>query len=192
MNRRPLRFAALAYAAAVLWVTVGPAPGRTRGNQVDGGILNLEAWASSATWTTGYLAEMALNVAIFVPVGVLAALSIPRRRWPLALLAGLGLTAAIELLQLLQPDRISDPRDLVMNTAGTVVGVLLVLAARMVRRAGAVLVDVTALVDVTTPGTPTDAAPGAPGQAHARLGMDAVGEPALMGAGSTSGQRRED
>ncbi|MCD2441498.1 VanZ family protein [Agromyces sp. SYSU K20354] len=138
MDRRPLGLVAAAYAAVVLWVTVGPAPWRTATHQIEGGILNPAAWTSSVTWTTGYLAEMVFNIALFVPVGVLAALLIPRRRWPLALVAGFAFTAVIELLQLLAPDRISDPRDLVMNTAGAVVGVFLVLVARMVRRAGAV------------------------------------------------------
>ena len=139
MNRRPLRFVALAYAAVVLWLTVGPAPWRTSGNQVEGGILNPDAWTAPVTWTTGYLSEMAFNVALFVPVGLLAALLIPRRRWPLALLAGLGFTALIELVQVPEPDRISDPRDLVMNTAGAMLGVSIVLAARMIRRAGQVV-----------------------------------------------------
>ena len=69
MNRRPLRFVALAYAAVVLWLTVGPAPWRTSGNQVEGGILNPDAWTAPVTWTTGYLSEMAFNVALFIPVG---------------------------------------------------------------------------------------------------------------------------
>ena len=138
MNRRPLRFVALCYAAVVLWVTVGPAPWRTSGNQLEGGILNPDAWTAPVTWTTGYLSEMAFNVAMFVPVGMLAALIIPRRRWPLALVAGVVFTAVIELVQVPEPTRISDPRDLVMNTGGAVLGVVLVLAARMVRRAGAV------------------------------------------------------
>lgn len=144
MNRRPLRFVALFYAAVVLWVTIGPAPWRTSGNQVEGGILNPDAWTAPVTWTTGYLSEMAFNVAMFVPVGLLAALIIPRRRWPLALVAGVVFTAVIELVQVPEPTRISDPRDLVMNTAGAVLGVLLVLAARMVRRAGAVAAVMTA------------------------------------------------
>ena len=139
MNRRPLRFVALAYAAVVLWVTVGPAPWRTTaGSQLDGGILNLDSWTAPVTWTTGYLSEMAFNVAMFIPVGALAALLIPRRRWPLALLAGVAFTTVIELVQVPEPHRISDPRDLVMNTMGAVFGVLLVLAARMVRRSVAV------------------------------------------------------
>jgi len=138
MNRRPLRFVALAYAAVVLWVTVGPAPWRTSGNQLEGGILNPDAWTAPVTWTTGYLSEMAFNVALFIPVGMIAALLIPRRRWPLALLAGFAFTTLIELVQVPEPDRISDPRDLVMNTGGAVLGVVLVLAARLVRRSVAV------------------------------------------------------
>lgn len=138
MDRRPLGLVAAAYAAVALWVTVGPAPWRTAGNQLEGGILNPDAWTAQVTWTTGYLAEIAFNVALFIPVGVLAALLLPRRAWPLAFVAGFAFTTVIELIQVPEPDRISDPRDLVMNTAGAVLGVVLVQAARMVRRAGAV------------------------------------------------------
>lgn len=179
MNRRPLRFVALAYAAVVLWVTVGPAPWRTAGNQLEGGILNPDAWTATVTWTTGYLSEMAFNVVMFLPVGVLAALLIPRRRWPLALLAGFAFTALIELVQVSEPDRISDPRDLVMNTAGTMLGVLIVLAARMVRRAGAVVAVAGA--------RPTDARGGSSGR-------ESVGEQAqeheLVGAAAGDGAGR--
>ena len=41
-------------------------------------------------------------------------------------------------MQVPEVDRISDPRDLVMNTGGAVLGVVFVLVARMVRRAAAV------------------------------------------------------
>jgi glycopeptide antibiotics resistance protein len=156
VNRRPLRFVALAYAAFVLWLTVGPAPWRTAGNQVEGGILNPDAWTAPVTWTTGYLSEMAFNVALFIPVGLLAALLIPRRRWPLALVAGLAFTTLIELVQVPELDRISDPRDLVMNTGGAVLGVVLVLVARMVRRAAAV----ASVPVVTLEAAMTDAATG--------------------------------
>ena len=172
MNRRPLRFVALFYTAVVLWVTIGPAPWRTSGNQLEGGILNPDAWTAPVTWTTGYLSEMVFNVAMFVPVGVLAALIIPRRRWPLALLAGVVFTAVIELVQVPEPTRISDPRDLVMNTAGAVLGVVLVLAARMVRRAGAV----AAVMPAAAPVSVGDVA-GVP------LERGVVEQDALVGAG---------
>ncbi|WP_136709506.1 VanZ family protein [Agromyces sp. H66] len=150
MNRRPLRFFALVYALAVLWLTVGPAPWHGSGNQLDGGILNPDAWTATVTWTTGYLAEMAFNVAMFIPVGVFAALLLPRRRWPFAVVAGFAFTALIELVQVPAADRISDPRDLVMNAGGAVFGVLLVLVARGVRRAAAVA---SHLPDTTDAGT---------------------------------------
>ena len=72
MNRRPLRFVAIAYAALVLWATIGPTPWRTTsGSQLEGGILNPDSWTAPVTWTTGYLSEMAFNVAIFIPVAFL-------------------------------------------------------------------------------------------------------------------------
>ncbi|WP_139416217.1 VanZ family protein [Agromyces laixinhei] len=168
MNRRPLGIVAAAYAGAVLWVTIGPAPWRTAGYQLDGGILNPEAWVSPLTWTTGYITEIAFNVAIFVPVGVLAALLISRRLWPLAMLAGLGFTTLIELVQLPEPTRVSDPRDLVMNAAGAVLGVLIVVFAREVRRAGLVaasLADPTsaALADPTSASLPDPTSASLPG-----------------------------
>jgi len=159
MNRRPLGLVAAAYAAVVLWATIGPAPWSTSGNQVDGGILNPSAWTAPVTWTTGYFSEIALNVAIFVPVGVIAALLLPRQRWPLALLIGFGFTAFIELVQLPELDRISDPRDLVTNTAGAVLGALLVLVARGVHRAGIVAAELreSAFAPIAATAAPVEA-----------------------------------
>ena len=69
----------------------------------------------------------------------------------LALLIGVAFTTVIELIQLPEPSRISDPRDLVMNTAGAVLGVVLVQTARMVRRAGAVAASQSRTMSATTP-----------------------------------------
>ena len=119
MNRRPLRFVALAYAAVVLWVTVGPAPWRTSGNQVEGGILNPDAWTAPVTWTTGLpLGDGVQRRAVHPgrharraahPPSPVAART--RRRASRS-------PPLIELVQVPEPDRISDPRDLVMNTGG--------------------------------------------------------------------------
>lgn len=183
MDRRPLGLVAAAYAAVVLWVTIGPAPWRIASHQVDGGILNPDAWTASVTWTTGYLAEIAFNVALFIPIGVLAALLITRRRWPLALVAGFVFATVIELIQLPEPDRVSDPRDLVMNTAGTVIGVLLVQAARMVRQAGAV-----AASGVRSPSEAIDDASASNGREPAAAAAAAAPhhEPALAAMGSSA------
>jgi hypothetical protein len=118
---------------------------------------------------------MTFNVVMFLPVGVLAALLIRRRRWPLALLAGVAFTSVIELVQVPEPDRISDPRDLVMNTAGTMLGVLIVLAARMVRRAGAVIAF------ASPPSAHDSAVPGEHEALH-----EHTREPALVGAGEAA------
>jgi glycopeptide antibiotics resistance protein len=176
MNRRPLRFVALAYAAVVLWVTVGPTLWRTTsGSQLEGGILNPASWTATTTWTTGYLSEMAFNVALFIPVGMLAALLIPRRRWPLALLAGLAFTTVIELIQVPEPHRISDPRDLVMNTAGAVFGVVLVLAARMVRR--------SVRVAAALPAPAFESLPEVVAEPSMSVGSTTLAEPAALLAG---------
>jgi len=69
-------------------------------------------------------ADFLLNVALFVPLGFLPAL---RRRWPaLAVWGALaGLSATIELTQLLLPGRYSSLADVVANAAGAGLGVLL-------------------------------------------------------------------
>ncbi|MGH3706168.1 MAG: VanZ family protein [Agromyces sp.] len=181
MNRRPLGLVAAAYAAVVLWATIGPAPWRTAGHQLDGGILNPDAWTAPVTWTTGYFAEIAFNVAIFLPVGVLAALLIPRRRWPLAMLAGFGFTVFIELVQVPEPTRISDPRDLVMNTAGAVLGVLIVVLARGVRHAGLMAAALIEQIPEQMPEQLTDASAPAPARGEA-VPVAVVPEPALVAA----------
>lgn len=71
--------------------------------------------------------ELLSNVALFFPLAFFATLATRR---PLSMLAGCsGLSAAIEALQALVPaiGRACDTNDWMMNTIGTVVGVLLAL-----------------------------------------------------------------
>ncbi len=69
--------------------------------------------------------ELAANVALFVPLAFFATLA--TRRPLLVVVAGSGLSAAIEALQALVPaiGRACDTNDWLMNTIGTVIGVLL-------------------------------------------------------------------
>jgi VanZ family protein len=72
--------------------------------------------------------ELLANVALFVPLAFFATLATRR---PLSMLAaGAGLSAAIEVVQAVVPaiGRACDASDWMMNTVGTVVGVLLACA----------------------------------------------------------------
>jgi len=70
--------------------------------------------------------EFLANIALFIPFGLLLALGWSRlKTWHLAVL-GLVTSGAIEFVQLFLPTRFSTVSDLVANTAGAVVGCLLV------------------------------------------------------------------
>jgi hypothetical protein len=82
------------------------------------------------------LLEFSANVALFVPFGVFFVLLLGRRRWWLAILLGVAATCAIEFGQQFIPNRVSDPRDLLANSIGSIIGTLLalVLTAAKARR----------------------------------------------------------
>lgn len=122
----------LVYTALVLLVTLGPVPQRLAGSQSSRGVLAWRDWFDAATWTTGSPLEFTANVLLFAPWGALAVLIVGARQWWLAVLAGLALTTLIEIAQI-PTARISDPRDLVANLAGTVLGVMLALVVDAIR-----------------------------------------------------------
>lgn len=118
--------AAAVYVCGVLFITLVPMPWATEGAQVEHGVLDLRSWLLRSTWTTGSPREAFANIALFVPVGFLAGRVAP---W-LGVAAAVVLTWTIEIVQIPLPDRISDPRDLVANAVGGVIGVALALAMR--------------------------------------------------------------
>lgn len=118
--------------AALLLVTIGPVGQRLVGDEAPLGVLSLDQWLVAGTWTNGALYEFAGNIALFVPWGILALVVIGERRWWLAAGLGVALTLAIELAQIPLP-RISDPRDLVANTLGVLVGIGIASAVRRAR-----------------------------------------------------------
>ena len=121
----PLIGVTTAYLALVAWITLGPAPWRAEGNQAPLGVLTPSIWLDRATWSTGSSFEFTANILMFVPVGVLFAMLLGARRWLLALGAATLLTCAIEVAQIPLDDRISDPRDLLANSAGAAIGLAL-------------------------------------------------------------------
>lgn len=77
--------------------------------------------------------EFSANVMLFVPVGLLFGLIIPMRWWLLALLAGPALSAAIEIAQgMLLDQRYSTVADVVANSLGSAIGVVLAVLLRAV------------------------------------------------------------
>lgn len=71
--------------------------------------------------------EFLANIGLFVPVGVFVLLLFGSRLWWVAVLGSIALTSAIETAQRSIPGRVSDPRDVVANSAGAVIGVVLAL-----------------------------------------------------------------
>lgn len=103
------------------------------------GILGVVAhWVSSLfdlpLRPTFDVLEVAANVAMFVPFGVLALTAYRWMRVWSASLAGLATSALIEGVQLFLPTRYSTVSDLVANTAGALLGALLVAGVRRSRR----------------------------------------------------------
>lgn len=96
--------------------------------------------------------EFGANIVLFMPLGVLLplALGLPQRRGPGAVAGGTAaggtvvigtvavgalLSIGIELGQLGIPGRVSSPFDVLANTLGTLLGVLLLAAVLALRRA---------------------------------------------------------
>jgi glycopeptide antibiotics resistance protein len=84
------------------------------------------AHAPVAGWLPTRAVEMALNIAMFVPLGA-AVGWVARARWLWTLVA---LSVVIELLQLGLPDRQTELIDVVTNTIGAAIGYALARRAR--------------------------------------------------------------
>ncbi|WP_409047441.1 VanZ family protein [Microbacterium sp. HA-8] len=125
---RSIMAVGILYTVVILFATLAPIPWASlNNNQLPLGVLDPDAWLTATTWTVGSVVEVAVNLLMFVPIGVFAALVL-RGAW--CWIAPVLLSAGIEIAQIAHPDRISDPRDLVINTSGALLGVLIVRMAR--------------------------------------------------------------
>jgi VanZ family protein len=69
--------------------------------------------------------EFASNVVLFIPLGFIASLVLPRRGWWLVLLLGPLFSGAIELAQrLFLPERFATVSDILANSIGAIVGAI--------------------------------------------------------------------
>jgi glycopeptide antibiotics resistance protein len=115
------------YLGIVGWLTLGPQPLDDEPNGVLFRLLEVLGRYRATEWVTYNGIEFAANIAMFVPIGLFFLLLLGRSSWLTAVFAGVGLTFAIETVQIFLPARVSDPRDLLSNSIGALVGVLAAL-----------------------------------------------------------------
>jgi len=96
-------------------------------------------WIQDRTGLSYETIETGSNVLLFVPMGILLTLLLGRA-W-IAMLLGIAASATIEIVQtLFLPGRTGSIADVVVNTAGCVIGALMVVLMRRLRapRRGAI------------------------------------------------------
>ena len=127
-RRHPIvSLATFAYLGFVAWATLGPQPLDAGNSSLLWRALEVFSRYESTDWITYQRVEFTANIGMFVPIGMFFLLLFGRRMWPLAIIAGVALTCAIEFVQRYLPDRVSDVSDLIANSLGTLVGVIFVL-----------------------------------------------------------------
>jgi VanZ family protein len=123
----------LAYLAVVAWVTLGPQPLDHRRQlwlveliRTARAVLRRH-WPALADRVTYDHVEFTANIVMFVPIGLFLVLLLGRRLWWLAVLACVAMTGVIETAQRFIPGRVSDVRDLLSNSIGGCLGVVVAL-----------------------------------------------------------------
>jgi len=118
----------LAYLGTLAWLTLTPSSNSDRAFSLLQLIVR-ELQSHSGTDFLSYAnVEFLANIALFVPMGVFVVLLLGRRLWWVGIFAGILASCWIELAQgIWLSDRVSDPRDLVSNGLGTMLGVLFAL-----------------------------------------------------------------
>ena len=115
------------YLLFVAWLTLTPQPIGPDDVELIERVLDALHRRGYALWLDYDRLEFLANIALFVPVGMFGLLLVGVGAWWVALFAPVGLTFAIETAQLGIPGRVSDERDLLANTVGGVIGVLVAL-----------------------------------------------------------------
>lgn len=130
-----LSLVTFAYLGVVGWLTLTPQAEREQEGLLWRLALYFERHPAT-DWITFNGLEFAANVLLFAPFGLFFVLLLGRARWWLAILLGVVLTLGIEFAQQFIPNRVSDPRDILSNSIGAILGTLaaLVLTAAKARR----------------------------------------------------------
>lgn len=79
-------------------------------------------------------ADTVLNVAFFVPLGIVVAMLLPLRWAPASVVLGAAVSLAVEIAQSVIPGRVPDAGDVVANTTGALIGTVVVVIVRLLAR----------------------------------------------------------
>jgi len=110
----------------VLFATMSPAPLDQGYSSSIERLLGVLHRNGVPTWFGYNRLEFSANVLMFMPVGFLLTLLLPKRAWWLAILMCLGLSGAIEYTQsVLLTERFATILDVIANSSGGVIGVIL-------------------------------------------------------------------
>lgn len=125
------RWALLCYFVILAFIAFWPTP---VDKPVAGGLdalLDFLHQRGIPEWFNYGFIEACANVLLFVPAGLLLAFTSPRKRWWQLLALGAAASGSIELGQLLfLPYRFSSWQDILMNTLGVGVGLLLAAVSK--------------------------------------------------------------
>ncbi|MCI4658254.1 VanZ family protein [Cryobacterium zhongshanensis] len=96
---------------------------------LEGTLSQLLRWVhahGAPHWLSYSLVEFTANIALFIPVGLFIVVLAGKSRWWLGIAAGFAASCTIELGQLIfLPARFATLNDVLANTSGSVIGVLL-------------------------------------------------------------------
>lgn len=132
-TRRWARFALALIAVVVFAITFWPTPVDRPFHSALGRVLASLHRSGMPEWITYSVVESASNVVMFVPLGALIAILAVPSLWWVCGVFGLTASLIIELTQVLVlPERFASAADLAANTAGALLGGVLIYAVRYI------------------------------------------------------------
>ena len=121
------------YTAFVLLVTMWPAPVDRDYDSAIERLLGVLHRNGVPRWFDYRELEFSANIGMFVPLGFLAGLALPRRVWWLAIFVVPAFSVAIELAQaVLLPARVAAFSDVLANSIGGLLGVFAAFVLRAI------------------------------------------------------------
>jgi glycopeptide antibiotics resistance protein len=124
-------FSTVGYLGVIAWLTM--TPGNREAYLLSGRAIRLlQGLPIELTWSQW---EFILNIALFVPLGLLLVLLFGRRFFWVAIVLAIAVSGSVEWAQQFVPLRVPDTRDIIANGLGGFLGMLIGLAIPRRRRA---------------------------------------------------------